>query len=111
MIDVVNNARRSGGIDGNRIFLAGQGDGAAMALELAAKYPDVFSGVVAISGQFVTTPGLPLPTSPMSAIFIHGTNDPTYPVVGDLAVKTGPIDSLTHTINTYLAVDGLQGPG
>jgi poly(3-hydroxybutyrate) depolymerase len=111
ILDVVANARRIAGIDRNRIFLAGQGDGAALALEVAAKYPDVFTGVVAVSGQFVTTPGLPLPTTPMSAIFIHGTNDPTFPVAGDLAVKTGPIDSLSHTINTYLTVDGLQGPG
>jgi polyhydroxybutyrate depolymerase len=109
--DVVTNVRKIEGIDRNRIFLAGQGDGAALALELAAKYPDVFSGVVAISGQFVSTPGLPLPTSPMSAIFIHGTNDPNFPVAGDFTSKNAPIDSLTHTINTYLAVDGLPGQG
>lgn len=111
ILDLVNNILRIGDIDRNRIFLTGQGDGAAMALELAAKYPNVFSGVVAVSGQLITTPGLPLPTTPMSVVFIHGSNDPSFPVAGDPTPKTGPIDSLAHTISTYLAADGLQGNG
>ncbi len=105
VVDVLADAEHRNDIDPNRVFLTGQGDGAALALQVAARYPGLFAGVVAVSGQFVTTPGVPMPTVPMSVIFIHGTDDPFYPVAGIPDTKTGPIDSLAHTVGVYTALD------
>ncbi len=110
VLDVLADAERRNDVDHNRVFIAGQGDGAALALQVAARYPGIFAGVVAVSGQFILAPGVPMPTVPMSVIFIHGTEDPYYPVAGLPDPKQGPIDSLAHTVSTYVALDHVGAP-
>jgi polyhydroxybutyrate depolymerase len=110
VLDTLADAERRNDIDPNRVFIAGQGDGAALALQIAARYPDVFAGVVAVSGQFILAPSVPMPTVPISVVFIHGTEDPYYPVAGVPDPKQGPIDSLAHTVNTYVALDHAGAP-
>lgn len=127
VLDVLSDALHRDDIDRNRVFLAGQGDGAAMALQIAARHPDIFAGVAAVSGQFVLAPGVAMPNTPMSVIFIHGTDDPFYPIAGAATSPTtgtgtptesdapqnrdlGPIDSLSHTVDTYCALDRVGPP-
>lgn len=110
VLDTLADAERRNDIDPNRVFIAGQGDGAALALQIAARYPDVFAGVVAVSGQFILAPSVPMPTVPISVVFIHGTEDPYYPVAGVPDPTQGPIDSLAHTVNTYVALDHAGAP-
>jgi len=110
VLDVLADAEQRNDVDPNRVFLAGQGDGAALALQTAARYPGVFAGVVAVSGQFILAPSVPMPTVPMSVVFIHGTEDPFYPVAGVPDANQGPIDSLAHTVDTYVALDHVGSP-
>jgi phospholipase/carboxylesterase len=52
IFESVENAKRHFAINPKRVFLAGFGSGASMALRVGLRYPDSFSGVVAVCGEF-----------------------------------------------------------
>jgi polyhydroxybutyrate depolymerase len=110
VLDVLADALHRHHFDRNRVFLAGQGVGAALALQIAARHPQLFAGVVAVSGQFVLGPGVLMPSTPTSVLFIHGTEDPFFPDAGVLDPTLGQIDSLAHTVSTYCTLDQVGAP-
>lgn len=72
----LRDARRRYSIDGDRVFLGGQLEGANMAWDYGLAHPDQFAGVVAISG---------LPAKYVHRYLPHTDLLPFYIVEGDLA--------------------------
>jgi pimeloyl-ACP methyl ester carboxylesterase len=72
----LRDARKRYSIDGDRIFVAGQLTGANMAWDLALSHPDLFAGVVVISG---------LPAKYVPRYLPHHERMPLFFVIGDLA--------------------------
>lgn len=108
VLDVVASARKRAAVDSDRVFVVGHGDGGIMAMNVAALHSDVFRGVACVGAQQVNLPGQPRPRTPMSALFIHGDTDPTFPWGGTSDAKLGPLSSVVGTVNAYLALDGLS---
>ncbi len=78
----LRDARRRFAIDSNRVFLVGQIEGGNMAWDLGLAHPDLFAGVVVISGL----PGKYVWSSRTQAPLV-----PMYIVMGELAPTEDPI--------------------
>jgi len=72
----LRDARRRYAIDGDRVFVAGVLTGANMAWDFGLAHPDLFAGVVSISG---------LPFKYVNRYLPHHERLPLYAVLGDLA--------------------------
>ena len=72
----LRDARKRYAIDSDRVFVAGQLAGANMAWDLALAHPDLFAGVVVISG---------LPAEYVPRYLSHHERLPLFFVIGDLA--------------------------
>ena len=72
----LRDARKRYAIDGDRVFAAGQLIGANMAWDLAPAHPDLFAGVVVISG---------LPAKYVPRYLPHHERMPLFYAIGDLA--------------------------
>jgi pimeloyl-ACP methyl ester carboxylesterase len=72
----LRDARKRYAIDGDRIFAAGQLMGGNMAWDLALSHPDLFAGVVVISG---------LPAKYVPRYLSHHERLPLFYAIGDLA--------------------------
>ena len=72
----MRDARKRYAIDSDRVFAAGQLIGGNMAWDLALAHPDLFAGVVVISG---------LPAKYVSLSLAHHDRLPLFYVIGDLA--------------------------
>ncbi len=75
----LRDARKRFSIDGDRVFLGGQGLGGQMAWDFGLGHPDLFAGVLAISG---------LPAKYVLAYKAHAKRVPFYIVMGELAPAT-----------------------
>jgi polyhydroxybutyrate depolymerase len=75
-------------LDELRVTVAGIGDGAVMALRVAAQSPGLIVGAAAIEGGLIDSPNAPRPTSPVSLLLTRSTEDPRLPWSG-----TGPLAS------------------
>ena len=51
MLNVLRDLRRRFQVDSDRVFLTGQGEGGNMAYNVGLSHPDLFAGVMPISGQ------------------------------------------------------------
>jgi len=72
----VRDARKRYAIDGDRVYLAGQLEGGNMAWDVALGHPDLFAGVVVVSG---------FPAKYVSRYLGHHERMPLLCVIGDLA--------------------------
>ncbi len=72
----VRDARKRYGIDGDRIFLAGQMEGGNMAWDFGLGHPDLFAGLIVVSG---------FPAKYVSKYLGHHERLPLLCVFGDLA--------------------------
>lgn len=98
-LDVLDDLRRRMSIDTDRIYLAGLGDGARTASEVAFAYPEFVGGVLTIGGASSPRqePWMRERTKErLSVAYITGGADPSrreiealrYPVTRDLGVRT-----------------------
>jgi len=65
-------------VDTRRIYAAGLGDGAFMALRVGCSMADRVAAIASVSGALPKTM-ICLPSHPVSAVFINGTDDPIVP--------------------------------
>jgi len=72
----LRDARRRYAIDSDRVFVGGQLTGANMAWDFGLAHPDMFAGVVVISG---------LPFKYVNRYLVHTDRVPLYVAIGDLA--------------------------
>jgi len=75
----LRDARKRFSIDGDRVFLGGQGLGGEMAWDFGLGHPDLFAGIVTVSG---------LPAKYVLAYKAHARRVPLYIVMGDLSPAT-----------------------
>jgi pimeloyl-ACP methyl ester carboxylesterase len=78
----LRDARRRYAIDSDRVFVAGGLTGGNMAWDLALGHPDLFAGVVVISG---------FPAKYVPRCLSHHERLPLYFVIGDLAPAAGEV--------------------
>lgn len=81
VLDTVRDLQRRFNVDTDRIFLSGVSQGAAMAYDVGLSHPDVFAGVIPISG---------MPKNFSMAYSLNGMHLPFYVVCGDLAPAEYP---------------------
>jgi phospholipase/carboxylesterase len=92
------------GISSKRIVLAGFSQGGAMAVYVAARYPERLAGLMALSAYLLFPERLEQERHPSNAstpVFVgHGTMDPTVPIVlgKDLASRLG---DLAHPVSWH----------
>jgi len=84
----LRDARRRYAIDSDRVFVAGQLTGGNMAWDVALGHPDLFAGVVVVSG---------LPAKYVPRYLSHHERLPLYLVIGDLAPASSEV-----VFGTYL---------
>ncbi len=78
----LRDARRRYSIDSDRVFVGGQLAGANMAWDFGLAHPDLFAGVVVISG---------LPFKYVNKTLAHTDRLPLYVTLGDLAPAAGEV--------------------
>jgi pimeloyl-ACP methyl ester carboxylesterase len=78
----LRDARRRYAIDSDRVFLAGQLTGGNMAWDFALAHPDLFAGVIVVSG---------FPAKYVPRLLPHHERLPLYFVIGDLAPAAGEV--------------------
>jgi len=97
-------------IDQKRVVVAGIGDGAIMALRIAADAPQLVTGAVAIEGGLVDATGAPRPREPISVLFIRATSDPSLPYTGSgEGSSQGPQLGANESADVFRAINGLGG--
>jgi polyhydroxybutyrate depolymerase len=88
-------------IDPERVFVAGQSNGALMAHRMACEASDLVAGIAAISGSVWKDPSRCAPTEPVAVLQIHGTADEGLPYQG-----TDDFASAPASISTWAALNG-----
>src|SRR5262245_38631605 len=81
VLQLVRHLRRAFQVDGDRVFLWGNGEGGSMALDVAASHPDLFAGII---------PGNPSVYQPLyipAEYWVNFHQLPVYLIMGD---KFGP---------------------
>jgi len=78
--DVLDQVERDLCVDPNRVYVAGHSNGAMMAYDLGAKLSGRIAAIAVVSGT-IGIPGSQVadPEGPVSAIILHGKEDPTVP--------------------------------
>ncbi|MDA0567456.1 prolyl oligopeptidase family serine peptidase [Streptomonospora sp. S1-112] len=70
------------GADPDRVYLAGQSNGANMALRAAAEEPGLFAAVASVAGQLGAVPEPQEPEGGVPLLYVYGTADPLRPYAG-----------------------------
>ena len=83
VLKIIERVRNEHAIDADRIFATGLSNGGFMSQRLAIEKPDVFAGVAVV----IATMGEPIskrfaPQSPVSVMYLNGTEDPLAPYQG-----------------------------
>ena len=69
-------------IDASRVYLLGHSNGAFLAYSVACQYSDDIAGLVAVSGSTYKDARMCRPTSRVSVVHVHGTEDVVVPTAG-----------------------------
>lgn len=100
LIDFILNEHRA---DASKVFALGTSNGGHMAMRLAQEIPNkltAFSAIVAsnpVNSQCINS------TSPISALFMNGTEDPINPYVGgEMSSNRGEVFSGQETIDYWI---------
>lgn len=100
----LRDARKRFAVDSDRVFVGGQLNGGDMAWDLGLGHPDLFAGIVAISGRpfkyvfkaINDTPRLPL-------YLTLGTMAPGGEMIRDYVIKTLVTNNFDATVTEYLS--------
>lgn len=78
------------------VFVVGHSNGAFMALRLACDAPEVFDGIVSVSGSTWLDPTRCGEGEAVPLLFVHGTVDTTIPYEGSEGRYPGVVETLTR---------------
>ena len=81
VIQLIRHLRRAYQVDSDRVFLWGNGEGGALALDLGASHPDMFAGIVPVN------PSVYQPLYIPAEYWVNYHQLPVYLIIGD---KFGP---------------------
>ena len=82
IVALIGQLARRGVVDPHRVVLTGFSNGAEMSLVMAARHPQIFAGVVAVSGRLLAGPVAARPAGPVNLWLVQGTQDPVQPLDG-----------------------------
>ena len=94
VLTAVRDAMRRVSIDSDRVFLTGLGDGGSAAWDIAVSHPDLWAGMISISGE------------PSKYLYHYGENAsyiPMYLVLGELAGAPAPLIRQGTVLDRYMA--------
>ncbi len=95
-------------VDPRRIFVIGHSNGGFMSHRLACERPDLFAGAFSLAGAQWSDQARCKPTSRISVVQAHGTNDATILFEGG-AVGLGGYPSALETISDWTTLNGCTG--
>ncbi len=94
VLAAVRDAMRRVSIDSDRVFLTGLGDGGSAAWDIAISHPDLWAGMISVSGE------------PGNYVRHYGDNAaylPIYLVFGELAGAPAPLIKYGDVLDDYMA--------
>ena len=91
----LRHAMRHASIDADRVFLAGHGEGATAAWDIALSHPDLWAGLVSINGE---------PDKTIQHYFHNARNVPMYFVMGESSGPTPPLVRMGAVLDDYMHV-------
>lgn len=105
---LVDTIAKAYAIDKDRIYATGFSNGAIMTYRLACEMSDVFAAIGPVAGAIDCEPCKP--TSPVSVIALHGSDDKAIKFIGGSNLKHGDTQakqdwSVQHAISTWVKLD------
>ena len=94
VLAAVRDAMRRVSIDSDRVFLTGLGAGGSAAWDIAVSHPDLWAGMICISGE---------PNNYMRHYSANAADLPTYMVFGELAGAPAPLVKNGDVLDDYMA--------
>ena len=79
IVKLIDERVKQGGVDPKRVYLVGFSNGGFLAYRLACDHADKIAAIVSIGGA---APATCKPSSPVSVLEIHGTDDIVVPIGG-----------------------------
>jgi len=75
LLSIIDSVSKDYAVDPARIYIIGHSNGGFMAHRMACNQSDRIAAIVSLSGMTYSNPKSCKPTSPVSVLQIHGTND------------------------------------
>jgi len=75
LLSIIDSVSKDYAVDPTRIYIIGHSNGGFMAHRMACNQSDRIAAIVSLSGMTYSNPKSCKPTSPVSVLQIHGTND------------------------------------
>ena len=95
VLAALRDAMRRCSIDSDRVFITGHGDGATAAWDIALSHPDIWAGMVSISGE---------PSKTIQHYHVNAEHVPLYFVMGELDGAPPPLFRNGPTLDKYMKV-------
>lgn len=95
-------------VDRKRVYLFGHSNGGFMAYRMACEHADQIAGIASLAGAMWLDPKVCNPSSPVTVLQSHGTEDPEilYGGAPDGTGGAGPYPSAHVTVNDWVTLDG-----
>ncbi|WP_182868946.1 alpha/beta hydrolase [Stieleria mannarensis] len=95
VLSSLRHAMRRASIDADRVFLAGHGDGATAAWDIALSHPDHWAGMISINGE---------PSKTIQHYFPNAEHIPLYFVMGEASGPKPPLIRMGAVLDDYMNV-------
>lgn len=95
VLSSLRHAMRRASIDADRVFIAGHGEGATAAWDIALAHPDHWAGMISINGE---------PSKTIQHYFPNATNIPLYFVIGEATGPKTPLSRMGGVLDKYMNV-------
>ncbi|MCO8124197.1 alpha/beta hydrolase [Stieleria sp. TO1_6] len=96
VLSALRHAMRHASIDADRVFLAGHGEGATAAWDIALSHPDHWAGMISVNGE---------PSKTIQHYFPNARHVPLYFVMGELSGPTPPLIRMGPVLDDYMHVN------
>jgi polyhydroxybutyrate depolymerase len=106
---VLDDVAKKVNVDKSQVFLAGHGNGAAMAFRLATEAADRFAALATVAGFCPVAE--PQPARPLPTLFLVGTKDPLMPLPGgdvDLPLGKQTLPPVSDTVKRWAKALGCE---
>ncbi len=90
----LRDAMRRASIDADRVFIAGHGDGGTAAWDIAISHPDMWAGMIPISGE---------PDKTIAHYKTNAEHVPAYIVLGELDAAPPPLSRIGAILDDYMS--------
>ncbi|MCA9136543.1 MAG: hypothetical protein KDB00_07285 [Planctomycetales bacterium] len=95
VLSSLRHAMRRASIDSDRVFIAGHGEGATAAWDIALSHPDHWAGMISINGE---------PSKTIQHYFPNARTIPLYFVMGEASGPKPPLSRMGAVLDDYMHV-------